>query len=133
MRSVGENRLRLSKCQGPEPAWDAAMTRNDAGSAGFGPRPARFERKRKGSLEKNGRNFLHALPDCLFPRKQGVTGMNPTAFPASLTGRIWFFVELRTTTASSDCSRPTDPSSSHPLEVLAADSFGVSGLGTSPR
>jgi len=30
---------------------------------------------------------------CLFPREQGVTGMNPTALPASLTGRIWFFCD----------------------------------------
>lgn len=37
---------------------------------------------------------------CLFPREQGVTGMNPTALPASLTGRIWFwcrYCELRRT------------------------------------
>jgi hypothetical protein len=55
--------------------------------------PAEGEaRKRKGSREKNGRNFLHALTGCLFPRRQGVTGMNPTALPASLTGRIWFFL-----------------------------------------
>jgi hypothetical protein len=35
---------------------------------------------------------LRPLPSCLFPREQGVTGKNPTALPASLTGRIWFFV-----------------------------------------
>ena len=55
-------------------------------------------RKRKGSQERKRKElFLRAIPGCLFPRRQGVTGMNPSAFPASLTGRIWFFVELRTT------------------------------------
>jgi hypothetical protein len=65
--------------------------------------------KRKGSRGKKGRNFLHEFPGCLFPRRQGVTGMNPTAFPASLTGRIWFFL-CRTTDCNyciSDCFRPT--------------------------
>jgi hypothetical protein len=73
------------------------------GKIGSGPRTVkagaleqltrdRFEHKRKGSLEKERKEtFPHAFPDCLFPREQGVTGMNPTAFPASLTGRIWFF------------------------------------------
>jgi hypothetical protein len=34
---------------------------------------------------------LNSLSGCLFPKEQEVTGKNPTALPASLTGRIWFF------------------------------------------
>ena len=65
-------------------------------------------RKAKRQPRDGRKDFPSRVPGCLFPRKQGVTGMNPTAFPASLTGRIWFF--CRTTDHNyciSDCSRPT--------------------------
>jgi len=83
-------------------------------------------RKRKGSREKERKEtLLRALPGCLFPRRQGVTGMNPTAFPASLTGRIWFFVELRIT----NCFRTAldRPVFLSPPSKLVADSLGVRG------
>ena len=50
--------------------------------------------------------------------------MNPTALPASLTGRIWFFLSnYGHNYCISDCSRPTCVPLT-PFE-LTADSFGV--------
>jgi len=51
-----------------------------------GPRESRPPAKR----QPGGVN-LSPLSGCLFPREQEVTGKNPTALSASLTGRIWFF------------------------------------------
>ena len=55
----------------------------DAPSWGHGPRPP-------AKRQPSGVN-RSSLSGCLFPREQEVTGKNPTALPASLTGRIWFF------------------------------------------
>jgi hypothetical protein len=83
----------MSRCRS-----DRAAAGATAPTAAFSPSPeigrigSSPGRKRKGSQERSGRTFLLAFPDCLFPRRQGVTGMNATAFPASLTGRIWFFL-----------------------------------------
>ena len=53
-------------------------------------------------IEKAAQESLSLLDStltwsCLFPKEQGVTGMNPSTLPASLTGRIWFFLICETT------------------------------------
>ena len=59
---------------------------------------ARVSRTRAGAPRQKSKRqpnrVDHSTPSgCLFPRAQGVTGMNPFALPASLTGRIWFFCD----------------------------------------
>jgi len=113
-RKRGQNRLARMKCQGRGPGGSStsalserpeckacegarseayqryvAATRDRANAIGLF-RQSRAQAKRQPGEGAEG-NLPSAFPDCLFPRKQGVTGMNPTAFPASLTGRIWFF------------------------------------------
>jgi hypothetical protein len=52
--------------------------------------PGRLKIRPPAKRQPSGVN-LSSLSGCLFPREQEVTGKNPTAPPASLTGRIWFF------------------------------------------
>src|SRR5439155_26271746 len=56
------------------------------------------------------------VASCLFPREQGVTGINPSVLPASLTGRILFFCCLRTAKPlTTDLHRVDRLELSHPL------------------
>lgn len=53
--------------------------------------------------------------------------MNATAFPASLTGRIWFFCRTTDHYCIYELPRPSDSSSSHPPRSFVAESSGDSG------
>ena len=53
----------------------------------------RLRHNRKGSSGNDSSRDASFDWSCLFPREQGVTGINPSVLPASLTGRIWFFCE----------------------------------------
>ena len=52
-------------------------------------RVSRSPRQSRGKAKRQPNRVDYSTPSgCLFPKEQGVTGMNPTALPASLTGRI---------------------------------------------
>ena len=64
---------------------------------------------------------------CLFPRRRGVTGMNPTVLTASLTGRIWFLCDL-----SEHYSPILHADGLESLSPLSGRSLGRCVSGTSP-
>ena len=91
--------------------------------------PAGRCHKRKGSLEMERKDFPSRFPRLPLPEMAGSDRDEPHCLPGFVDRAYLVFLSNygpQLLAASSDCSK-TDPSSSHPLRVFAADSFGVRG------